>query len=453
MSDLVARTRRLSRTQGLGFTYAPGYNAGPPDPGARVRVLVACDNDPDDPRAYSGTLRSVLDAVAGMAGVEVVGTVDCSRAIAASLDKDEDATLFERYGETTLVAAAAAVDEALRRHPEAEVLFVADGNCCVPRLESKIPVVWWNDCSWACWLHESSGWRHVGGAAGAAAVPLQAQRFLAAWDAAALNRASAAFLASDWAVEVTRRAYGADVARTTARLPYGAAHAAHLPGRAAVDDAVVRRNFSPRSCVVCFVASEAGFDHKGGRVAMAAVEHLRESARAALRDGNGSDRLHALARASLVCVGAGPPPGVEVPDWVDVAGWCDRSSPAGRAKFADALMGAHFVCIPSRADFYGVTLVEALAHGVPVVAARVGGAATIVRAGRGGALVDADAPPSAYADAVAELFLDGGNYGALAAACRGDYDARLDWAVSRRALAAAFLDAKAGKRTCADAKE
>ena len=41
----------------------------------------------------------------------------------------------------------------------------------------------------------------------------------------------------------------------------------------------------------------------------------------------------------------------------------------------------------------------------------------------------------------------------LAAACRGDYDARLDWAVSRRALAAAFLDAKAGKRTCADAKE
>ena len=42
MSDLVARTRRLSRTQGLGFTYAPGYNAGPPDPGARVRVHHAC---------------------------------------------------------------------------------------------------------------------------------------------------------------------------------------------------------------------------------------------------------------------------------------------------------------------------------------------------------------------------------------------------------------------------
>ena len=128
------------------------------------------------------------------------------------------------------------------------------------------------------------------------------------------------------------------------------------------------RRLSPTHYTLCSGASEAGFDHKGGRVALAAVEHLRESARAALRDGNGSDRLHALARASLVCVGAGPPPGVEVPDWVEVAGWCDRSSPAGRAKFADELMGAHFVCIPSRADFYGVTLVEALAHGVPVVA-------------------------------------------------------------------------------------
>ena len=108
----LARSRRLSRTQGLGFTYAPGYNAqpaaGPAVAPDAVRVLIACDNDPEDPRAYSGTLRSVLDAVRGMACVEVVGVVDCSRALGQSLDGGAGAGFLERYGETALVAAAAA---------------------------------------------------------------------------------------------------------------------------------------------------------------------------------------------------------------------------------------------------------------------------------------------------------------------------------------------------------
>ena len=46
----------------------------------KIRVAVACDNDPADPRAYSGTLASVLEVVATIEGVEVVATIDCSAA-------------------------------------------------------------------------------------------------------------------------------------------------------------------------------------------------------------------------------------------------------------------------------------------------------------------------------------------------------------------------------------
>lgn len=166
------------------------------------------------------------------------------------------------------------------------------------------------------------------------------------------------------------------------------------------------------------------------------------------------DRLRALADARLVCVGAAPPAGADpLPAWVEPEGWCDRATAAGREKYSKLLKESHFLCIPSRADFYGVTLVEGLAHGVPCVAPNAGGAPTIVRSGRSGALLDPNAPPSAYADAIAEGFLDATNYAALAASARDDYEKRLDWPRATAALEAAFRAAKKGARPCADSKE
>ena len=47
-----------------------------------LRVLVACDNDPADPRSYSGTLASILRLLEALP-IRVVATVDCSRAARA----------------------------------------------------------------------------------------------------------------------------------------------------------------------------------------------------------------------------------------------------------------------------------------------------------------------------------------------------------------------------------
>ena len=78
----------------------------------------------------------------------------------------------------------------------------------VPRLRDSRPLVWWNDCLWACWVHESSGYHHVGGREGAAAISGATKRRLAEWDCAVLRRASVSLLTSEWAVAVARAAYG-----------------------------------------------------------------------------------------------------------------------------------------------------------------------------------------------------------------------------------------------------
>ena len=115
--------------------------------------------------------------------------------------------------------------------------------------------------------------------------------------------------------------------------------------------------------------------------------------------------------------------------------------------------------MPSRADFYGVTLVEGLAHGLPVVASDTGGNRAMVvndlpdpqlsyQADRDfsryqtGWLLDAAAPAGAYAAAVAALFSGAAPYSKIAENCRKHYYESFDWPVAARLLRAALERAR-----------
>ncbi len=61
-----------------------------------------------------------------------------------------------------------------------------------------------------------------------------------------------------------------------------------------------------------------------------------------------------------------------------------------RADVGDWLHASDCVCLPSRKEVTPLSLLEAMAHGVPVVATRVGGVAECVRDGIDGLLVKKD---------------------------------------------------------------
>jgi glycosyltransferase involved in cell wall biosynthesis len=99
----------------------------------------------------------------------------------------------------------------------------------------------------------------------------------------------------------------------------------------------------------------------------------------------------------------------------------------GERPHAARLMAAFdIVCLPSvRPESFGLTLVEAMASGVPVVASAAGGPREVVRDGETGYLV----PPGdagALAAAVARLATDPGLRRAMGAAGRRDVAARFD---------------------------
>ncbi|MFP4170449.1 MAG: glycosyltransferase family 4 protein [Methanomassiliicoccales archaeon] len=62
--------------------------------------------------------------------------------------------------------------------------------------------------------------------------------------------------------------------------------------------------------------------------------------------------------------------------------------PMGREGIAHLLGGSHLLAVPSFHEGYGIVYVEALAHGVPVIATSFGGAKEIITNGREGFLVD-----------------------------------------------------------------
>lgn len=88
-----------------------------------------------------------------------------------------------------------------------------------------------------------------------------------------------------------------------------------------------------------------------------------------------------------------------VADRIRFVGWLDG---ADKARF---YRGASVFCLPSQFESFGIVALEAMFHGVPVVATQVGGLPDIVVDGTTGRLV-ASNDPIALADALQELLAD-----------------------------------------------
>jgi glycosyltransferase involved in cell wall biosynthesis len=99
---------------------------------------------------------------------------------------------------------------------------------------------------------------------------------------------------------------------------------------------------------------------------------------------------------------------------------------------AAAYASADAFLFPSTTDTLGLAMIEALASGLPIVAARSGASREVVSEGENGLLYEADSAPSLVA-AVRRLFSDDGFREALARGARGAAEER-DWGSSTREL-------------------
>ncbi|MBN2492732.1 MAG: glycosyltransferase [Planctomycetes bacterium] len=126
---------------------------------------------------------------------------------------------------------------------------------------------------------------------------------------------------------------------------------------------------------------------------------------------------------------------------VERTGLAGKVQLAGHVADIPALLGALDVFVlPSRWEGFGIVLLEAMAHGCPVVATRVGGIPEVITHGVTGLLVPPE-DPRALADAVLALLRDAGRQASLRRAARAAFERRFTAARMAAETAALYEEA------------
>jgi glycosyltransferase involved in cell wall biosynthesis len=277
------------------------------------------------------------------------------------------------------------------------------GTIPIAYLETDLPVIFWTDATFASMVGYYPDFSNVCDAS------LRAGH---AMERAALARADLAFFSSAWAADSAVRSYGADPARVHV-LPFGANITA-APDASQVRSLIANRTRD--ECRLLFVGVD--WHRKGGDRALALATELV--------------RLGVPTRLTV----AGPP-AATVPSspLIDYAGFVDKSTPSGEARFGHLLGESHFLCLPSRSEAFGIAFCEASAYGVPSISVHTGGIASAVRDGTNGYLFDESEFVGRAGDAVAALMRDfEGSYVPLGLSSHHEYEFRLNWSTSTTTL-------------------
>ncbi len=172
----------------------------------------------------------------------------------------------------------------------------------------------------------------------------------------------------------------------------------------------VRKTIAPRaSDSVNLLLISSDWERKGGEFAINIIRELH----------------HLNINAKLQIMGRNP--SIRREEVVSL-GYIDKWSEEGAGRFRDAMLGAHFIIMPSDAEAYGMSLWEGAAHGLPMIGRAVGGITSIIRHNETGMLFPADATAGSVAQWI-QGALRPENYNRLSEAAYADYRARGNWRV------------------------
>lgn len=231
-----------------------------------------------------------------------------------------------------------------------------------------------------------------------------------------LERCSLIILNSQWATQKAYDLYGIPFSKMKV-IPRVSTQSCSLKP-ADIETLIKQRKNKP--CRLLFVGVE--WQRKGGDTALDVAQ-----------------ALNALGvETELHVVGCVPP--ANLPSFVKVHGFIDRTTAIGQARIAELFQLAHFLIYPTRADALGVVLSEAGALGVPALASEVGGIGSLVKADITGKTFAVDCDPSDYCKFVMSYIADANKYQSLARSTFDYYKNHASWpAVGKQAKAA--LDA------------
>jgi glycosyltransferase involved in cell wall biosynthesis len=295
-------------------------------------------------------------------------------------------------------------------------LIVSPGAPAVAYLETDVPIVIWTDATFRGlvttypeYKKQTRGYYRDGDSL----------------DQKALRRAALCLFSNEWAANSAIEEYGIEPSKVKV-VPFGANVEDDLQSED-LRAAIAKRE--PASIRLLFVGVD--FARKGGAKVFDVLSEL-------LRLGT---------KADLRIVGCDPDVPEELKPHTQVLGFISKKTPEGRCAIKECYLTSHWLILLSSAECCAVALAEANCFGVPAIATRVGGNATIVTDNRNGKLFDVSGSAAQIADYLAQVSRHPNRYTEMAVASREEYRNRLNWGkagLTFASLVDTYLKANAG---------
>jgi glycosyltransferase involved in cell wall biosynthesis len=270
----------------------------------------------------------------------------------------------------------------------------------------RLPFIAWPDATFSCWHDMIKPVK-----------PFCKSAFLngVALDRLALKNAAAIAYSSAWARNSALNDMGGSQHRT-AVIPYGA-NLDKPPGKLDTHALPISRSSSlAEQCNLLFIGKD--FIRKGGPKAVAIAGALEQRG-IQVRLSIVGCPAEMIARAL----------NGSIPDFVVCEGYLDAQVEADRIKLNPLYMQAHFLVLPTTADFTPMVIAESLAWGLPCLVTNVGGISSQMSSSCG-RLFNMDDSADFWAGTVCEFTNDADRYVEFSRQARTHYEKHLNWDTS-----------------------
>lgn len=243
----------------------------------------------------------------------------------------------------------------------------------------------------------------------------RAARELAELERRATERAAALVYRSEWVAASARRTLAVPADRIRVLYPGPNLLPAWMPGQ-------VRPRPPAPSWRLLLIGRD--WERKGVARAIAAAERLIAEGRS----------------IQLLLCGTRVPRGVRLPSFVNAYPDADKNKPDERARLLGLYAGATCFLMPTLRECLGMSLLEAMAFGLPCVATTAGGVPEAVEHGVSGSLVSPGGSAEELAQAIADICGNPEKHHACSLAARARYETLFTWQRWSRDMLLLFAD-------------
>lgn len=283
-----------------------------------------------------------------------------------------------------------------------DILMAPEVNL-IAYLDCQQPVVLWTDTLYAGLIGTYSDFSNL---------CQETTRHFLEMDRLALSKCKLAIFPSAWAAKVAIENYQVDPSKVKV-VPFGA----NIECNRTITDIKELIEARPSNqCKLLFIGTD--WKRKGGDIALAVVKELYQ---------NG-------VNVELTIVGCQPEIESSLRNFVVSLGFISKSTAEGVAKIDRLIAESHFLIVPSRSETYGNVFCEANSFGVPCIATKTDGIATVIKDDLNGKAFSPEASVGEYCAYIQNLFSNYSQYKQLALSSFNEYETRLNWSSAGQAV-------------------